>query len=47
MGRRFPTREEVRKLFNEYVERVRQVERDNKEAVSEEELDSLFISETR
>ena len=35
--------EEVRKLFNEYVERVRQVERDNKEAVSEEELDS-FIS---
>ena len=37
--------EEVRKLFNEYVERVRQVERDNKEVVSEEELDSLPISE--
>ena len=42
-----PSPEEVRKLFNEYVERVRQVERDNKEVVSEEELDSLPISETK
>ena len=42
-----PSSEEVRKLFNEYVERVRQVERDNKEVVSEEELDSLPISETK
>ena len=42
-----PSSEEVRKLFNEYVERVRQVERDNKEIVSEEELDSLPISETK
>ena len=39
--------EEVRKLFNEYVERVRQVERDNKDVISEEELDSLPISETK
>lgn len=42
-----PSPEEVRKLFNEYVERVRQIERDNKEVVSEEELDSLPISETK
>ena len=42
-----PSSEEVRKLFNEYVERVRQVERDNKDVVSEEELDSLPISETK
>ena len=42
-----PSSEEVRKLFNEYVERVRQIERDNKEVVSEEELDSLPISETK
>ena len=42
-----PTSEEVRKLFNEYVERVRQVERDNKDVISEEELDSLPISETK
>ena len=42
-----PSSEEVRKLFNEYVERVRQVERDNKDVISEEELDSLPISETK
>ena len=42
-----PSPEEVRKLFNEYVERVRQVERDNKDVISEEELDSLPISETK
>ena len=42
-----PSSEEVRKLFNEYVERVRQEERDNKEVVSEEELDILPISETK
>ena len=42
-----PSPEEVRKLFNEYVEKVRQVERDNKDKVSEEELDSLPISETK
>ena len=42
-----PSSEEVRKLFNEYVERVRQVERDNKYVISEEELDSLPISETK
>ena len=42
-----PSSEEVRKLFNEYVERVRQVETNNKDVVSEEELDSLPISETK
>ena len=42
-----PSSEEVRKLYNEYVERVRQVERDNKDVISEEELDSLPISETK
>ena len=42
-----PSSEEVRKLFNEYVERVRQIERDNKDVISEEELDSLPISETK
>ena len=42
-----PSPEEVRKLFNEYVERVRQIERDNKDVISEEELDSLPISETK
>ena len=42
-----PSSEEVRKLFNEYVERVIQVERDNKDVISEEELDSLPISETK
>ena len=42
-----PSPEEVRKLFNEYVERVRQVERDNKDVISEEELDSMPISETK
>ena len=42
-----PSSEEVRKLFNEYVERVRQVETNNKNVVSEEELDSLPISETK
>ena len=42
-----PSSEEVRKLFNEYGERVRQVERDNKDVISEEELDSLPISETK